>query len=136
MATAARRREISDQFLEQAQQEYRRGDLLQASEKAWGAVSHYISAMAEERGWSTGKHQRTVKNARCILDEHPDPEPYLTLFNSVMSLHINFYEELFDDRQVQAGIRDALRLVRALKKIDDVRAGKSSFPVRALGGPM
>ena len=66
------------------------------------ACPHYISAMAEERGWPTGKHQRTVKNARCILDEHPDPEPYLTLFNSVMSLHINFYEELFDDRQVQA----------------------------------
>ena len=92
--------------------------------------------MAEERGWPTGKHQRTVKNARRILDEHSDPETYLTLFNSVLSLHINFYEELFDDRQVQAGIRDAQRLVRALKKIDDVRAGKSSFPVRAVGGPM
>ena len=56
MATEARHREISDQFLDQAVEEYRRGDLLQASEKAWGAVSHYVSAMSVERGWPAKTH--------------------------------------------------------------------------------
>lgn len=133
LATEARHREISDQFLEQAQQEYRRGDLLQASEKAWGAVSHYVSAMSAERGWPAKTHRHTVDNARCILGEHPTPERYLNLFKSVRSLHANFYQEILDAREVQEGIQDVRRLVDVFKNIDDVRAGRASFPVRTFG---
>lgn len=35
MAAAEQHREISSQFLEHAEDEFRKGDLLQASEKAW-----------------------------------------------------------------------------------------------------
>ena len=128
MATEARHREISDQFLDQAVEEYRRGDLLQASEKAWGAVSHYVSAMSVERGWPAKTHRQTVDNARCILGEHPTPEPYLNLFKSVRSLHANFYQEILVDREVQEGIEDVRRLVDVFKNIDDVRGGRASFP--------
>ena len=48
MATTARHQEISDQFLSDAEVEFQRGDLLQASEKAWGAVAHYIEAVAQQ----------------------------------------------------------------------------------------
>ena len=135
LPTGARRREISAQFLEQAQAEFRRGDLLQASEKAWGAVSHYVAAISEERGWPTRTHRETVNNARRILEEHPEPGPYLNLFKSMQTLHANFYQEILDARGVREGIGDALRLVDVLKNIDDVRAGRASFPVRTNGGP-
>ena len=49
VATAEQHREISTQFLEHAEDELRKGDLLQASEKAWGAVSHYVNSIARQR---------------------------------------------------------------------------------------
>ena len=42
MTTSVEHVRISDRFLGQAQSEFERGDLLQASEKAWGAVAHYV----------------------------------------------------------------------------------------------
>ena len=53
MATAEQHTEISDEFLERAQEELRMGDLLQASEKAWGAVAHCVKSVASEVGCRT-----------------------------------------------------------------------------------
>ena len=128
LATETRHREISDQFLEQAQQEYRRGDLLQASEKAWGAVAHRISAIERRRGWPTGRHRLTVKHAEDILGELPHPDPYLTLFDAVEHLHVNFYQDHLTANRVLRGIRAARRLVDVLTDIDDAHAGRASFP--------
>ena len=46
VVTAEQHREISAQFLDHAEDEFRKGDLLQASEKAWGAVSHHVNSVA------------------------------------------------------------------------------------------
>ena len=128
MATEARHREISDQFLDQAVEEYRRGDLLQAAEKAWGAVAHRISAIERRRGWPTGRHRLTVKHAEDVLGELSHPDPYLTLFDAVEHLHVNFYQDHLADNRVLRGIRAARRLVDILTDIDDARAGRTSFP--------
>ncbi|MCY4437059.1 MAG: hypothetical protein OXE05_06965 [Chloroflexi bacterium] len=56
MATAEQHREISLQFLDHAEDELRKGDFLQASEKAWGAVSHFVSSVARQRNWPLGSH--------------------------------------------------------------------------------
>ena len=68
MVTAAQHREISAQFLDHAEDEFRRGDLLQASEKAWGAVSHSVNAVARQRSWPLGSHRRliVVKESRLV----------------------------------------------------------------------
>ena len=63
LVTAAQHREISAQFLDHAEDEFRRGDLLQASEKAWGAVSHCVNAVARQRSWPLGSHRRLIENA-------------------------------------------------------------------------
>ena len=49
--------EISRQFMRQAEGELRQGDSLQASEKAWGAAAGALKAVAEQRGWSHGRHR-------------------------------------------------------------------------------
>ena len=46
--TPERHHDISAMFMEHAEDQFRQGDLLQASEKAWGAVAHCISAIARE----------------------------------------------------------------------------------------
>ena len=59
MATAEQHRKISTQFLEHAEDELRKGDLLQASEKAWGAVSHYVNSIARQQELAYGIAQAT-----------------------------------------------------------------------------
>ena len=48
-------RRTGDLYRAKADEEFHRGDLLQASEKAWGAVSQHLKASAEERGWAHRK---------------------------------------------------------------------------------
>jgi uncharacterized protein (UPF0332 family) len=64
VVTVERHREISAQFMHQAEEEFGKGDLLQASEKAWGAVSHFVNSVARERGWSMGTHRVLLKMLR------------------------------------------------------------------------
>ena len=63
----------SRRLLDQADREYRAGDVLQASEKGWGAAAHAIKAIAEERGWEHGRHGHLVRAARRISNELDQP---------------------------------------------------------------
>ena len=74
MATTARHEEISIRFLDHAEEEFEKGDMLQASEKAWGAVAHYVKPVAKANGWSDGSHRDIANNARRLLDRTPDPD--------------------------------------------------------------
>ena len=56
----------SRRLLEQAEREYRAGDVLQASEKGWGAAAHAVKAIAEERGWEHDRHGHLVRAARAV----------------------------------------------------------------------
>ena len=49
-------------FLDDSDREFAAGDVLQASEKLWGAASHAVIAVAESRNWNHGSH-RALKNA-------------------------------------------------------------------------
>ena len=44
------------QLLDQADHEMLAGDLLQSSEKLWGATSHALKAFCESRGWRHSKY--------------------------------------------------------------------------------
>ena len=48
---SARNMVVSRNFLRQARDELAREDLLQASNKAWGAAAYAIKAVAEKRRW-------------------------------------------------------------------------------------
>ena len=116
VATAEQHREISTQFLEHAEDELRKGDLLQASEKAWGAVSHYVNSVARERGWHLGSHRQLIKNAtRLISDDPANANRKRRLLRSIASLHANFYEAFLDEDSVRGGIQDAKELIRTLE---------------------
>ena len=54
-------------FLDDSDREFAAGDVLQASEKLWGAASHAVIAVAESRNWNHGSH-RALKNAVIRLD--------------------------------------------------------------------
>ena len=118
MATTIRHEEISDRFLEHAREEFDKGDMLQASEKAWGAVAHYVKSVAKARGWPDGSHWDIANNARKLLDLTPDPDGNREKFSHINVLHINFYEEVLDPKDVKLGIKDACVLIDAMREAE------------------
>lgn len=115
MTTTQSHMDISDEFLGKAREEFERGDLLQASEKAWGAVAHCIKAISEERGWEHNGHRKLVENAHILIRGSDSPEAGQQLILSVNALHQNFYEDLLPQELVLAGINDASHLITVLK---------------------
>ncbi len=93
----------SRQFIVQAQEEFDRGDMLQASEKAWGAAAQAVKATAEQRGWEHNNHARLFENVKKVSQETGDPELH-DLFHVANSLHQNFYEGWQTDDSVRRGI--------------------------------
>ena len=119
MVTAAQHREISAQFLDHAEDEFRRGDLLQASEKAWGAVSHSVNAVARQRSWPLGSHRRLIENANKLISRDPVHASHRRrLLRSVEALHANFYQAFLDEDSVREGIEDAKELIRSLEDLN------------------
>ena len=119
MATAQRHEELSDRFLEQAEVEFGNGDVVQASEKAWGAVAHCVNAIARERGWQVGSHRALIENAERLISLAPSAaeQEHLQRLRSVNALHANFYEDWLPPRVVEGGIVDAKVLVQTLRSL-------------------
>ena len=98
-----RYQEISRHLLEQARQELDQGDILQASEKVWGATAHAIKAVAQQRGWNHHAHNNLRDAATYIGFEH-DRQDLRILFQSLEAMHANYYEH-----QKEAGdVRDEI----------------------------
>ena len=116
MATAEQHTAISDGFLEQAAEELSNGDLLQASEKAWGAVVHYVKSVASDQGWSNQTHRDVNRGARELIKLTDDPKLNAVRLGAANALHQNFYEDWFDKDQVVDSIESTQQLVAAMRK--------------------
>lgn len=119
MATPEQHREISAQFMAHAEDELRKGDLLQASEKAWGAVAHYVNSVARQQNWPLGSHRLLIQNANTLLGRDPALAAHRRrLFRTAEGLHTNFYQAAWDEEMVQEAIEDAKELISALQGIN------------------
>ena len=86
-----------------------RGDRVQASDKAAGAVAHGVKAVAEARHWRHDSHNRRRNIVDLLAAEYGMPD--LTLMQALADqLHDNFYEDTLYDFQV----RDRLERVTGL----------------------
>ncbi len=121
MTTSQRHAEISQEFLRHSRDELAAGDLLQASEKAWGAVAHCINSISKQRGWPLGSHRKLIDNARKLIlsaGESQETDLLLLRLGAAQMLHKNFYEELMSEDEVCERIANASELVAALKRLD------------------
>ena len=118
MTTSNEHLAITRRMLEHADEQLRLGDLVQASEKGWGAAAHYMKAVAKHRGWQNDSHRDffTIKDR--LADETDSPEQIRLLFLALRGLHQNFYEPLATDSEVQAGIAAANEFVGTLERAD------------------
>ena len=118
MVSSQQHKDISTEFLSAAEDELNRGEILQAGEKAWGAVSHCVNSIALKRGWPIGSHRRLIENVNQVLAHD---RAYIVerrrLLRSVEALHANFYNAFLDEDSVRDGINDAKELINALEAL-------------------
>ena len=116
MATGLNHWETSRRFIIQADAELAAGDLLQASEKGWGAAAHAIKAVAQERGWRHDNHARLFGIADRLASitgmyEIPD------LFQTASDVHKNFYEGSMSKERIADGLADIRTLLDILASL-------------------
>ena len=109
-------REQSRIYLTQAYEELAKGDLPQASEKAWGAASQMLKAVAEQRGWSHRSHQSLYGIIRQLRRETGKAELTL-LFSHASDLHGNFYENLYAAEDIEDLLPEVGQLVDRLEAL-------------------
>ncbi len=98
--------EMSQRYILQADEEFEKGDLGQASNKAWGAAALALKAIAERRGWNHSRHGLLYDISGQMADELGRPD-LRRLFRSANAMHQNYYEDWMAADEVRDGINDA-----------------------------
>ena len=93
--------QTAQDFLEAADREFAAGDVLQGSEKLWGAASHAVMAVAQQRGWPYSKHN-ALKVAVRRLYQESGVEALESDFGIAEKFHANFYHDFMEDYQIEA----------------------------------
>ena len=118
MAIAQTHTETSQTLIRQAEEELRNGDIIQASEKGWGATAHALKAVADIRGWRHDRHYHLVRIAETLAEETSDLE-VRRLFDGAAALHANFYEMWLREDGVASrleGVKTLLALLEPLHR--------------------
>ena len=130
MTTTDEHMVITRRMLEHADERLQADDLIQASEKGWAAVAHYLKAVAKQRGWRNESHRDFFTIENRLARETDNPDRLRLLFTSARSLHQNFYEPLFSADEVKVGISAAKEFIDILEEAAILREP----PTDALNG--
>jgi uncharacterized protein (UPF0332 family) len=90
------------EFLTASDGEFASGDVLQASEKLWGAFSHALTAVSLEKGWDYGTHRKTINSGLRLAVELDDGRLEAGVW-AARSFHDNFYNGSMEDYEIEAG---------------------------------
>ena len=115
MASVARYAEDSVKFMADAETELGKGEILQASEKAWGAVAHYVKSVAMDEGWECRTHRQVNHAARRLIRLTDDHVLNGIRLGAANALHQNFYEDWFDEDQVADSLNGVRELLSAMR---------------------
>ena len=99
----------------------KKGDRLQASEKAAGAVAHAVKAIAFDRQWRNGSHNLRRQIVDLLAIEFGRPELPDVQY-AADRLHDNFYEDLLHDWQIRE------RLIRVAGLVDFLLSTRDQEP--------
>ena len=101
---------ISHDLLHKASLELDKGELLQASEKAWAAAAHAIKAVAEKRRWFSEADWKLRGIANIVATEQQD-NSIVNCYLATRNAHFNFYHHHYDAIDVGFAIAAAAELV-------------------------
>ena len=94
----------------------KRGDRVQACDKAAGAVAHGVKAAAAARYWRSGSHNYRRRIVHLLSVEYDLPD--LTVMQSFADdLHDNFYEDLMYEEEVRERLERVTGLLAAFNEL-------------------
>ena len=108
--------ETAEQFLRDADREYESGDILQASEKLWGAATHIVVAEMQTRGIDPNGHRKIKRFVRELGEEFEDPLLF-PLFKHAETLHVNFYHGFLSEENFEEHRELAQRFVERMLEL-------------------
>ncbi|AEA13680.1 PaREP1 domain containing protein [Thermoproteus uzoniensis 768-20] len=106
---------LHEKYLREAEELYRKGDLAQAGEKYWGAVTALLNAIAEKRGWEHYSHRDHAVAINRLYRESKDRE-LVVGFSLAERLHANYYHNFMELEEFELHREAVLKLVEKLKK--------------------
>ena len=106
----------SRRLMEHAEEQLVKGDRLQASEKAWGAVAHQIKAIANRRGWKYDKHVQAYGIVERLANETENPQKVRDLFAIANGLHKNYYIDATSLSQIEYEVGRVKSLLEILTR--------------------
>ena len=108
--------ETASEFLARAHAYLADDDLLQASEKGWGAAARMVKAVAEARGWDHNGHGQLHQAIRRLVEETGQGE-LRDYFSAANTLRQNFYDGFLEAQDVSAYLERVGRLVELLRPL-------------------
>jgi len=113
MTQAETYRSASAELLRKAEEALAQDDLVQASEKGWGAAAQAVKAVAQRRRWPHNGHRQLFDIIRRIADETGD-RTFHELFSVANALHTSFYENWMSKETVETDLERVRDLVSRL----------------------
>ena len=92
--------QTAQDFLIASDREFAAGDILQGSEKLWGAAAHALMAVMQERGMSGNSHRALRFQAEALSREYSDYRISRGFIAADM-FHRNFYNDFMDDHDME-----------------------------------
>ena len=112
-AEAIRNGEICAELLLAARLELAAGDLLQASEKIWGATAFAVKTVAEKRRWFNEADWKLRRAAEIITAELGRAE-VMAFYSLARDAHFNFYRHEYGAKTLGFALESAENFVAAL----------------------
>ncbi|WP_054857102.1 PaREP1 family protein [Vulcanisaeta sp. JCM 16159] len=106
---------LHEDYLRAAEELYNKGDLAQAGEKYWGAVTALLNAIDESRGWEHYSHRDYDVIIGRLYKETKD-KLILTNFSMVKRLQANFYHNFMDREEFEAHRETVFELIGKLRE--------------------
>ena len=112
--------QISAVFLRLSREYLANGNLLQASEKGWGAAAHAAMLVAAVRGWTYQEHRDFDSEIIPQLARETGQRAVYGWGRSANDLHRNFYRDELDGQQIAARLDDIANLVNLIRRLADL----------------
>ena len=92
----------AEELFKEALDYLNRGDLIQASEKAWGACASVVKAYAEGRGMEHYRHRQLEEAMSRLISERGGDKELISGWGTCLRLHSNFYEGFMTRQDLEA----------------------------------
>lgn len=108
---------ISAEFLSRGREYLNNGELLQASEKGWGAAAHAAIFIAGSRGWIYREHRDFQSEVVSRIAGETGRSEVSVWARNAEALHRNFYSDRLDEHTIARHLSDVTNFVNLVRQL-------------------